>query len=184
MTSKKKLEETTIKSELIYKGRWLKVQRDEVLLPDGKNAYREYILHPGAALILPVLDDGRLLMVEQYRQPLKKIFLEFPAGKIDSGETSLQTAHRELKEEVGVISKDMRLMTRIHPVIGYSDEFIDLYLARNLTFGEAEPDEGEFLNLREIEFSQAFEWLKQGQITDVKTSLALFWYEKILTSSW
>jgi len=184
MRSKKDLEEKTMKSEIIYKGRWLKVQRDEVLLPDGKSAYREYILHPGAALILPVLDDGRLLMIEQYRQPLKKIFLEFPAGKIDRGETSLQTAHRELKEEVGATSKNINLMTQIHPVIGYSDEFIDLYLAKDLTFGEAQLDDGEFLNLKEIELSSAFELLKQGQITDVKTSLALFWYEKILTSFW
>lgn len=181
---KKKLHEKTIKSELIYKGNWLKVQRDHVRLPDGAKTFREYILHPGAALILPVLDDGRMVMIEQYRHPLKKVFLEFPAGKIDKGETSLRTAHRELREEIGATSKKMRLMTRIHPVIGYSDEIIDLYLATGLSFQEAQPDEGEFLNITEIELTKAFKLLQQGKITDVKTAMALFWYEKILNSSW
>ncbi len=183
-TKKNKLEEETLKSELIFKGNWLKVQRDHVRLPNGSDTFREYILHPGAALILPVLDDGRLLMIEQYRHPLKKIFLEFPAGKIDRGESSLQTAHRELKEEVGVICKNMKLMTQIHPVIGYSDEHIDLYLATDLTFHEAQPDPGEFLNTVEIKFADAIDMLKSGKISDVKSAMALFWYDKIINSSW
>ncbi|MEK6773704.1 MAG: NUDIX hydrolase [Bdellovibrionota bacterium] len=184
MRPKKKLEEEIVKSELILKGNWLKVQRDEVRLPNGTLSFREYILHPGASLILPVLDDGRLVMIEQYRHPLKKVFLEFPAGKIDRGETSLQAAHRELKEEVGAESKNMKLMTQIHPVIGYGDEIIDLYLAKDLTFGEAQPDEGELLNIIEIDFPEAFQLLQQGKISDVKTAMALFWYEKILNFSW
>lgn len=184
MKSKKDLTEKTLHSEVTYQGHWLKVQRDKVLLPNGGKSIREYVLHPGAALILPVLDDGRLVMVEQYRHPLKKVFLEFPAGKVNPGETSLQTAHRELKEEVGAVSRSMQLLTRIHPVIGYSDEFIDLYLAEGLTFTEAEPDEGEFLNVKEFSYDEVFEWLKDGKITDVKTSLALFWYEKKLKESW
>ncbi len=184
MRPKKKLEEELVKSELILKGNWLKVQRDEVRLPDGTLSFREYILHPGASLILPVLDDGRLVMIEQYRHPVKKIFLEFPAGKIDQGETSLQAAHRELKEEVGAESKNIKLMTQIHPVIGYGDEIIDLYLAKDLSFGEAQPDEGELLNIVEIDFVEAFQLLQQGKISDVKTAMALFWYEKILNFSW
>ena len=181
---KNKLEEQTLKSEVIFKGNWLKVQRDHVRLPNGAETFREYILHPGAALILPVLDDGRLLMIEQYRHPLKKIFLEFPAGKIDRGENSLQTAHRELKEEVGVVSKDLKLMTQIHPVIGYSNELIDLYLARDLTFHEAKPDPNEFLNTIEVKFTDAMDMLKSGKISDVKSAMALFWYDKIINSSW
>ncbi len=184
MKSKKDLTEKTIESELVFQGHWLKVQRDKVLLPDGGKSIREYVLHPGAALMIPVLDDGRLVMIEQYRHPLKRNFLEFPAGKIDHGETSLQTAHRELREEVGAVAKSMQLMTRIHPVIGYGDEFIDLYMAKDLTWVDPEPDEGEILNIQEISFDEAFALLRQGQITDVKTSLALFWYEKILNAKW
>jgi len=184
MSSKKNLMEKTIKSEQVFTGRWLKVQRDDVSLPNGIQTIREYILHPGAALILPVLDDGRLLMIEQYRHPVKQVFLEFPAGKIDKGETSLQAAHRELREEVGYTSRIMSLMTRIHPVIGYSDEFIDLYLAKDLTEGEAQPDEGELLNIVKVEVKDALGLLRQGRLSDVKTAMALFWYEKTLSSSW
>jgi ADP-ribose pyrophosphatase len=184
MSSKKNLIEKTIKSERVFTGRWLKVQRDDVSLSNGIETIREYVLHPGAALILPVLDDGRLLMVEQYRHPVKQVFLEFPAGKIDKGETSLQTAHRELREEVGYTCQSMTLMTRIHPVIGYSDEYIDLYLAKGLTEGEAQPDEGELLNLVKVSMPEALEMLQQGRLSDVKTAMALFWYDKILNSSW
>ncbi|MBL7543506.1 MAG: NUDIX hydrolase [Bdellovibrionaceae bacterium] len=164
--------------------KFLKMQIDEVQLSDGSTAIREYIRHPGAALIIPEIKKGQILFVKQYRYPVKQIFLEFPAGKIDRGEAPLNTAHRELKEEVGYVAKKMRYVTSIHPVIGYGDEVIHIYLAQGLTFVGASPDEGEFLVPQKMSLQTAMEKTKRHKITDVKTQIALFWYEKITKGLW
>lgn len=174
------LVEKQLKSESVFKGHFLKVQRDQVELPDGKTAGREFIRHPGASLIIPVLDNGNLMLVEQFRYPLQKIFLEFPAGKKDSGETTLQTAQRELREEVGFETSKIEFLHRMHLAIGYSDEFIDVFVAENLKEVGVQRDEGEFLNRIEISLEEALDLFHQGQLTDSKTSVALLAYSQWL----
>ena len=135
------LKETRIDGELAYNGSFLKVQRDTIELPDGKRTKREFILHPGAVVILPVLDDGTVLMERQYRYPLHDVFIEFPAGKIDAGEDPLNSAKRELEEETGYTAAEWQFVSTIHNAIAYSDEHLDLYLARGLKAGPAKLDD-------------------------------------------
>jgi ADP-ribose pyrophosphatase len=168
--------ETTLHSEMVYQGRFLKVMRDQVQLPNGGIGHREYILHPGAAAILPVLDSGEILLVEQYRHALKKVFLEVPAGKRDKGEDPALTASRELEEETGFKAGKLEFMTIIHPVIGYADEAIYLFKATELIAGPQKLDHGEFLELRKFTSIELKEKVKKGEITDVKTLISLFWH--------
>ncbi|MFZ6648265.1 NUDIX domain-containing protein [Undibacterium sp. TJN25] len=170
--------------KLVYSGKFLKMQQDSVLLPDGKSTLREYIKHPGAVVILPVFDDGTVLMERQYRYPLDQVFIEFPAGKIDQGEEALATAKRELLEETGYTATDWRYLCTIHNAIAYSDEHLDIFLARGLTAGQAELDDGEFLETFKAPVADLLEWVKSGKITDVKTVIGSFWLEKILDGKW
>jgi len=179
-----KLEEKKLKSDVVYQGSFLKVLRDQVELPDGKTGTREYIPHPGAAMIIPITDQGQLVMIKQYRYAVQKTFIEFPAGKIDPGEDTLQTAKRELEEETGLIAKEYKFLTTIHPVIGYSNEKIELYLARGLSATKQRLDHEEFLDVFEIPFNDAMEKMRAGEITDVKTMVGLFWYNQILNAKW
>lgn len=179
-----RLAEKQLKSDLVYQGSFLKVLRDEVELPDGNKATREYIPHPGASMIIPVTDQGQLVMVRQFRYAVQRIFIEFPAGKIDQGEDPLQTAKRELEEETGLVAKDYHHLTTIHPVIGYSNEKIELYLAKGLTATKQRLDHGEFLDVFEIPFAEAMEKLRSGEITDVKTMVGLFWYNQVVNGKW
>ncbi len=174
--SKKKLEEKTLHSDLIFQGRFIKVLRDQVELPDGGIGHREYILHPGAAAILPVLETGEILLVEQYRHALKKVFLEIPAGKRDKGEAPEKTASRELIEETGYTAGRFELMTLIHPVIGYADEEIYLYRATELIPGPQKLDPGEFLEVKKFTSDELKEKVHRGEITDVKTLISLLWH--------
>ncbi len=171
-----KLEEKTLHSELVWQGRLLKVMRDQVELPNGDLAHREYILHPGAAVILPVESDGRLILIEQYRHALKRTFLEVPAGKRDKGEDPLVTAHRELEEETGFRAGKMEYMTQIHPVIGYANEVMHLYRATELTPGPQRLDPEEFLEVQTFSSDELKIKVRNGEITDVKTLISLFWY--------
>jgi len=180
----KKLTEKKLKSELAFQGSFLKVLRDEVELPSGKTGLREYIHHPGAAMVIPITDEGQLVMISQFRYPLGKEFIEFPAGKIDSGEEAIQTARRELIEETGYAAKDMRHLTSIHPVIGYSNEVIEIYVANRLSLSKQQLDEEEFVDVFEISLVEATKLMRQGKITDVKTMIGLFWYQQILQSGW
>jgi ADP-ribose pyrophosphatase len=165
--------EEQLASELVYQGGFLKVYRDEVRLPDGRKTLREYIRHPGAVMMVPMLDDGNVVMVRQYRYPLGRHFIEIPAGKIDPGEAPLETARRELREECGYMAGRWRHLRTIHPCIGYSDERIELYLARDLEHVGHAPDDGEFLEVIVLPLVEALAWVRDGRITEVKSVIGL-----------
>jgi ADP-ribose pyrophosphatase len=174
------LQETRVDSEAVFDGKLLHVRRDTVRLPDGKLATREYIVHPGAVLMLPVLPDGRLVAVRQFRYPIGEVLIEFPAGKLDPGEGALATAERELREEAGYRAGRWEPLGRVHPVVGYSTELIELYVARDLTHVGAALDDGEFLEVVEMSLGEMLSALDRGEITDAKTVVALLLYARRL----
>lgn len=184
MSERKKLDadphltETMVASDAVFDGVLLHIRRDTVRLPDGNLATREFVVHPGAALVVPVLADGNLIVVRQFRYPVGEVFLEFPAGKIDPGETALATARRELTEEAGYTAASFTPLGRVHSVVGYSDEAIDLYVAEGLTFVGTRPDAGEFLETVTLSAEAMLEALDRGEITDAKTVAALFFYTR------
>ena len=176
--------EKKVESVTLHEGKFLTVKCDTVELPDGKHATREFVEHPGAVMILPLFDDGRVLLERQFRYPIGKVLVEFPAGKIDPNEDELTCAKRELQEETGYTAREWFFLTRIHPVISYSTEFIDLYLARGLTEGERKLDDGEFLESFIAGQAELIDWVKSGRISDVKTIIGVFWLEKIMSGEW
>ncbi len=178
------LAEVKIASKRAYDGSFLHVEKDTVRLPDGQQVTREYIKHPGAVVILPLFEDGSVLLERQFRYPLDRVFLEFPAGKIDAGEDHLECAKRELKEETGYTASDWSFVCTIHNAIAYSDEHLDIYLAKGLQAGEAKLDAEEFLETFKAPLSQVLDWIREGQITDVKTVIGAFWLEKIMRNEW
>ena len=167
------LVETRIASEDVFEGKLLHVKRDTVRLPDGKTATREYIAHPGAVMIIPRLPDGKLLLERQFRYPLARIFIEFPAGKIDPGEDPATTAARELLEETGYTAERWSHIGTLHPLITYSTERIEIYTADALTFIGAKLDAGEFIEIFSATLEEALAWIDRGEVTDVKTMLGL-----------
>lgn len=171
----KDISEKTLSTQIVHKG-FLEIHKDTVELPDGKTTTREFIRHPGAAMVIPVLPNGNLLMIEQYRHAVGKIFLEFPAGKKDPGETAEQTAHRELGEEIGLNAGKLTHLTSIHPVIGYSNEVIDLFVAHELSPTQQNHQDDEFLILKELSVAEVEKKLLAGELTDVKTQIGFFWY--------
>lgn len=173
------LKEHYVDGSLVYDGAFLKVQCDSVKLPDGKRTVREYFRHPGAVVILPLFDDGTVLLERQFRYPLDQVFIEFPAGKIDHREDPLACAKRELLEETGYTATDWHFLCTIHNAIAYSDEHLDIYLARGLTAGERKLDEGEFLDIFKAPLSDLLDWVKIGVVTDVKTIIGAFWLDKL-----
>ncbi|HAT33578.1 MAG TPA: ADP-ribose pyrophosphatase [Janthinobacterium sp.] len=178
------LRESKVDGELVYEGGFLTVQSDRVTLPDGKVTRREYIRHPGAVVILALFDDGRVLLERQFRYPLDRVFIEFPAGKIDAGEDALACAKRELREETGYTASDWQFVCTIHNAIAYSDEHLELFLARGLVAGQSQLDEGEFLDVFTAPMADLLDWVRQGAITDVKTIIGAFWLEKIRDGAW
>lgn len=181
---RKDLTEHTLSSEVIYDGKLLYVLRDKVRLPDGGTADREYIRHPGAVAIIALLDNGELVMERQFRYPLGRDMIELPAGKIDPGEPPLETARRELLEETGYTASEWRHLATMHLAIGYSNEHIEIFLARGLTQKQAKLDDEEFLEVFTLPLSRAFEWIREGKITDAKTLSGLLWAEKVLDGPW
>ncbi len=167
--------EHAVSSKTVYRGKLLHVLEDEVRLSDGRGTRREYIRHPGAVVIVPFLDRDTVVLVRQFRYPLARHFLEIPAGKIDPGEEPLQTARRELQEECGYEAGEWRHLTTLHPCIGYSDEHIELYLARELTHVDSAPEDGESIEILTPHFGEALDWIRTGRITDVKTIAGLLW---------
>ncbi len=168
------LEELELDSEPVFEGALLKVRRDRVRLPDGAESMREYVRHPGAVVVLAVLPDGRLLFERQYRYPLRRAFLELPAGKIDAGEDLLGCACRELREETGYEADEWQYLGVMHPCIGYSDERIEIFLARGLSHVGDALDDGEFLEVLTLSVEEALEAAQDGRITDGKSIVALF----------
>lgn len=181
---KQNLTEHELTSRAVYDGRLLHVREDRVLLPNGKEATREYIVHPGAVVVVPLLADGTILMVRQFRYPLRREFYELPAGKIDPGEDPLVCGQRELLEETGFIADTWHSLTTIHPCIGYSDERILIYVAQGLSERGHQRDEDEFLDNVLMPLSEAMDWVREGRISDVKTMVGLFWAEKIIRQEW
>jgi len=181
---KRNLAEQTIRGEWVFRGRLLHVRRDLVRLPDGAETEREYIEHPGAVMVIPLLEGGELVMERQYRYPLRRDVLELPAGKIDPGEPPLDCGKRELLEETGYVASSWRHLATTHPVVGYSDERIEIYLARGLTLQGASPDYDEHLEVFRLPLATALEWVREGRITDAKTVIGLFWAERVLNGDW
>ena len=172
--------ERQLTTKLVYDGKLLKVREDTVRLPDGKTALREYVQHPGAVIIIPLLDDTTVILERQFRYPLGRHFYELPAGKIEPGEDPLETAKRELRKECGYTAGRWQRLATLHPCIGYSDESIELYIAQDLTHVGHALDDGEFLELVPMPVAQALEWAKTGRITDVKAIAGLLWISQAL----
>ena len=168
----------------LFKGKFLHAFRDTVKLPDGGTASREYVVHPGAVMVIPMLDDGRLLMERQFRYPVGQVMIEFPAGKIDPGEGTLACAQRELLEETGYTAREWAKAGVLHPVISYSTEFIEVWFARGLVAGERQLDEGEFLELFEATPQELADWCRDGKITDAKTLTGMLWLQNVLSGAW
>ena len=180
----KDLSERKVSSKLVYDGKLLKVRSDTVRLPDGETAEREYIEHPGAVAVIALTDSGELVMERQYRYPLGRDMIEIPAGKIDRGEDPLATARRELKEETGYTAAQWHHVATINIAIAYSNERIEIYLAKGLKHEGAALDDEEFLEVFTLPLATALAWVREGKITDSKTVSGLFWAEKVLGGEW
>ncbi|TDM06647.1 MAG: ADP-ribose pyrophosphatase [Ideonella sp. MAG2] len=178
------LVETRLSSEQLLRGNFLDVRRDHVSLPDGGQATREYVVHPGAVVIVPLLDDGRVIVERQYRYPLQQVILEFPAGKIDPGENHRDCAMRELAEETGYRARQWAYAGVLHPTAAYSTEFIEIWFARGLYLGERHLDDGEFIEVLAQEPAALDAAAARGELTDAKSLIALMWLQKSQSGQW
>lgn len=182
------LTEHQLSSKELFQGDLLHAFRDTVRLPDHTSAVREYVRHPGAVMIVPLLSDAQgqmqVVLERQFRYPVAQVMIEFPAGKLDPGEASQPCAQRELLEETGYRAQEWALAGRLHPLVSYSTEFIDIWFARGLTAGERQLDVGEFLEVFTASPAQLLEWCRDGQVTDGKTLTAALWLQNVLCGSW
>lgn len=178
------LRETPLHSETVLRGHFLHIRRDTVQLPDGQQATREYVVHPGAVMVIPLLDDGRVLLERQFRFPVGQVMVEFPAGKLDAGEDVLRCAQRELREETGYRAREWARAGQLHPTIAYANEFIDIWFARGLEAGERALDDGEFLDLLIATPQELLGWCRDGQVTDAKTLTGVLWLQNVLSGAW
>lgn len=178
------LVETFVSGEQVFKGALLDVRRDVVAMPDGSRATREYVVHPGAAVVVPILDDGRLVMERQFRYPVGSVMLEFPAGKLDAGEAPLACAQRELIEETGYRASEWALAGTVHNALGYCTEVIHILFARGLRAGERALDAGELIELALLREADLDAAAARGALTDAKTLIALMWLQKWRSSAW
>ncbi len=182
------LQEHRLHGQELFKGDFLHAFRDEVRLPNGRQAHREYVVHPGAVVIVPLLENAggalQVVLERQYRYPVHQTIIEFPAGKLDPGEATLTCAQRELREETGYTAREWARAGVLHPVVSYSTEFIELWFARGLTAGERQLDDGEFLDVFTAAPEALYEWCRTGQVTDAKTLIGAWWLQNTLSGAW
>ncbi len=178
------LRETPLARTELLRGHFLHVVRDTVRLPDGAQATREFVLHPGAVMVIALLNDGQVVLERQYRHPMQRVMIEFPAGKRDAGEGSLTCAQRELLEETGYQASEWAFAGRHAPTIAYSDEVIDIWFARGLSLGERRLDAGEFLDVFTAKPEQLLAWCRSGEVTDGKTLTGMLWLQNVLAGLW
>lgn len=174
------LREKTIESKSIYQGKIITVTLDEVVCPNGKQAKREIVRHPGGVAIVPIDENGNVYMIEQYRIPYDEIILEIPAGKLEKGEDPDEAAVRELREETGLSAEKLVSLGNFYPTVGFCDENLRMYLATDLKMGEDDPDEDEFVILRKIHIDKLIEMIMNNRVKDGKTIAALFKAREIL----
>ena len=175
------LKETRIASEQKFSGRLIDLYLDQVELPNGQTSSREWIDHPGAVCLIPILPDDKICLIRQFRYGPGEEFIEIPAGKLDSGEAPLECAYRELEEETGYRANKLTFLTNIHPAIGFSNEKMWMYLAEDLEKYENKLDQDEFLELLPTPLEKALDWIWSGKITDVKTIIGLLWAKRLLS---
>lgn len=178
------LRETGISGTQVYRGHFLDVRRDEVRLPDGATAEREYIVHPGAVMVVPLLDDGRLVVERQYRYPMGRAMVEFPAGKLEAGELPFSCAVRELTEETGYRAQEWARAGAMHNAIAYSTELIEVWFARGLTAGPQHLDAGEFVEVATASEEELNAAAQSGELTDAKTLVGLLWLSRWRAGCW
>jgi ADP-ribose pyrophosphatase len=178
------LRETRLARDELLRGHFLHVVRDTVQLPSGQQATREFVLHPGAVMVIGLLEDGQVVLERQYRHPMQSVMIEFPAGKLDAGEASLVCAQRELLEETGYRAKEWAYAGQLAPTIAYSDERIDIWFARGLSLGERRLDEGEFLDVTSTSPEELQAWCRNGSVIDGKTLVGALWLQNVLSGAW
>jgi len=171
--------ETLVSAHTAYTGKLLTLREDQIQLPNGQTATREFVLHQGAAMVIPLFDDDSVLLERQFRYPLGNHFLELPAGKVDKGEAPLAAARRELLEETGYSAQDWRHLATLYPCVGYSNERVDLFLARALKHEGHPGEDGEFLECVRMGLDEAIALAAHGEITEAKTILGIFWADRI-----
>jgi ADP-ribose pyrophosphatase len=176
--------ERFVSGEQVFHGLLLDVRRDVVAMPDGSHATREYVVHPGAVVVVPILDDGRLVMERQYRYPVGRVMLEFPAGKLDAGEPPLTCGQRELIEETGYRAAEWASAGVLHNAVGYSTEVIHIVFARQLSAGTRALDDGELIDIALLTDAELDAAAGRGEVTDAKTLIALLWLQKWRSGAW
>ena len=173
--------ETKVESENIFDGNLLHIKKDKVKLPNGGEAYREWVKHPGAAAVIPLTDQGEIILVRQYRYPIDEVTLEIPAGKLDvSGEDPLECAKRELSEETGYTAQEYKFLSKLATSVGFSDEVIYIYAAKGLKAGTQHTDEDEFINVVKVPLAEAVEMVLDGRINDGKSVTAIFMLDRMM----
>lgn len=175
--------ERRLGGRVLHEG-WLELRRDDVRLPDGGTATREYIQHPGAVAVVPILDDGRLVMVRQFRYPIGRTIVEFPAGKLDAGESTIACARRELAEETGFRAREWAYACEIHNAAAYSTESIWIWFARGLEPGPQKLDAGEFVEVVTLSEGELDALAAGTGLPDVKTRIGLQWLQRWRAGAW
>lgn len=178
------LKEERIDGTVLFKGNFLEARRDNVRLPDGHTATREYVVHPGAVVVIPLLDDGRVVLERQFRYPVGLVMVEFPAGKLDAGEDPLVCGQRELLEETGYSAREWAYAGVMHLAVGYSTEIIHIYFARGLSLGERQLDHGEFVDVFTATTDELLGWSRDGTVTDAKTLACALWLDNVVSGKW
>ncbi|TNF60213.1 MAG: NUDIX hydrolase [Burkholderiales bacterium] len=184
MSGDEHLRETPVARAELLRGHFLHVVRDTVRLPSGREATREFVRHPGAVMVIGLLDDGRVVLERQYRHPMGAVLIEFPAGKLDTGEHSLDCAQREFREETGYRARQWALAGRLAPTVAYSDESIDIWFARGLEAGERRLDEGEFLDVFLETPAGLLQACRRGEVVDSKTLVGALWLQNVQSGAW